>query len=424
MSPPSAVNFAGIDPPSANAGLVIRIASPACVAASAPSKNAACHFQSTESSKRALPPLARRLIPVWGEHPGPPSDRPGVLATGRRSGPNGFSSPRGGQYIHRQMKRAVRLFSRLLVPAAAAALFFTACARYQSPLRIGMDIWPPYGLFYLAQQKGFFADEGVEVKLFDFWAISDVRRAFETGKLDGVATTLVEVLMARDASPRDLRAVRLIDFSNGADVILARREIDSMQDLRGKRIGVEPASLNTYVLVRALEKAGMQPSDVVAVPKEPRTMCDELLAGQLDAVVTYPPESARVLADPRFHAVFSSRDIPGEIVDVLALDARVLRERPREVAAMLRALDRACDYLRENPEEALRVMADRAGMPLEEFSLALGSGIELVAPSEQGAYFGPDKKLQTVADNIARILRAAGLLSGRPGVADCVSLPP
>ena len=298
------------------------------------------------------------------------------------------------------------------------------CGVPREPLRIGMDTWPPYGLFHLAQQRGFFAAEGVEVKLFDFMSLSDTRRAFENGKLDGVATTLVEVLMARDASPRDLRAVRVVDVSDGADVILAPTTVRSMRDLRGKRIGVEPASLNTYVLARALEREGLKLSDIIAVPGDPHSMCDDLLAGALDAVVTYPPESARVLADPRFRAVFSSRDIPGEIVDVLAFDAEVLEGRSDEVAGVLRALDRALVYLKENPAESFTIMADRAGITPEEFGRLLESGIILAGPGPQAEYFAAGGQLQSVARSIASTLRGGGLLSDRAGVEDCVAVRP
>lgn len=319
-----------------------------------------------------------------------------------------------------------RILPRILGILACCLILciLAACKRPEQPLRIGMDTWPPYGLFYLAQEKGFFRDEGVAVKLLDFGAISDVRRAFEQGKLDGVATTVVEVLMARDATARDLRAVRVIDVSEGGDVIIAPRNVRSMGDLRGKRIGVEPASLNMYVLARALEKAGMGLQDVIAVPMEPRSMCDDLLAGHIDAVVTYPPESGRVLADPRFHAVFTSGEIPGEILDVLAFDAPILRSRAEDIAGVVRALDRAFQYSKENPQDSWRIMADRAGVSPEEFSRQLATGIILVPPGRQGDYFGAGGKLQAAADSIARTLRGVGLMSGRAGVTDCVAGQP
>lgn len=338
--------------------------------------------------------------------------------------PADVSNPGPREYDCIGMKRWFGFLASLPALVAVSALLLAGCPRPREPLRIGVDTWPPYGLFYLAQAKGFFRDEGVTVKLLDFGAVSDVRRAYEQGKLDGVATTVVEVLMARDATARDLRVVRLIDISEGGDVILAKESIRSMRDLRGKRIGVEPASLNMYVLARALEKAGMTFKDVTVVPKEPRAMCDELLADRLDAVVTYPPESARVLADPRFHTVFTSLEIPGEIIDVLAFDARALRARPRDIAGVMRALDRALQYLKENPQDSWRIMADRAGVSPEEFGRLLTAGIILVTPEQQAAYIGDGGKLQAIADSIARTLRGVGLMSDRAGVTDCVGKQP
>lgn len=297
------------------------------------------------------------------------------------------------------------------------------CRQPEPPLRIALNAWPGYAAIYLAQEKGFFRDAGVEVKLVEFGALADARRAFETGKVDGLATTIIEVLMARDASSRDLRIVRVVDFSNGGDMIVARKNVRSMRALRGARIGVELSSLGVYVLARALEKEGMALTDVELVSKDQRSMGEALLEGRLDAVVTYPPESESLLASPGFHAVFTSREIPGEIVDVLALSSGVLRKRPEQVAAFLGAVDRAFAYLKEVPEDALRALAPRMELSPDQLKTVLESEIALVAPLEQEAYLGEGGKLRPTIDAVAATLRQVDVLSGRPGVTDCIEKP-
>jgi NitT/TauT family transport system substrate-binding protein len=315
--------------------------------------------------------------------------------------------------------------AKRLAFAVGMALAPTSCSPPREPLRIGVDhSWPPYGILYLAEEKGFYEQEKVPVRLFDFTSVSDSRRAYETGKLDGLAGTIVEVLAARDASQRDLKIVHIVDISEGADVVNAPTKVSSMQGLKGQRVGAEPLSVSTYVLIRALEKAGMRPSDIRPVPHNPEEIADAMLAGQLEAAATYPPASTRVLADPRFHEIFSSREIPGVIVDIVAVDAEVMRNRPQDAAAFLRAINRAYEYLQANPEESLHIMAKHEGFTPEALGKMFREDVILSTPDQQAAYLAKGGKLQTVVDHTARTLNQAGVLSDDARVTDCIYIKP
>jgi NitT/TauT family transport system substrate-binding protein len=288
-------------------------------------------------------------------------------------------------------------------------------------LRIAINSWPGYEVIYLAQEKGFFRESGVDVRLVEFGSLSDARRAYETGKVDGLATTVVEVLMARDATPRDLQIVRVFDASSGADVIVAHSKFASMSELRGKRVGVELASLGIYVLARALELERMTLADVQVVSQDQKTMREELLIGELDAVVTYPPESLAVLNDPKFRTVFSTLQIPGEVVDVLAMDGQAMRARPADVKAFLTGLDLAYDYLQKHPEDACRIMAEREGVSAQAFQKLLADGMTLTGPDDQAAFLGPQGTLRAVVKGVAESLQRVQLISSNPKVTECLA---
>jgi NitT/TauT family transport system substrate-binding protein len=76
------------------------------------------------------------------------------------------------------------LLARVLA-AAAAILGLASCTSYEPPLRIALIRWPPFEFLHLAQEKGYFAEEGVEVRLIEFVAVNDTQRAFEHDKIDG-----------------------------------------------------------------------------------------------------------------------------------------------------------------------------------------------------------------------------------------------
>lgn len=316
-------------------------------------------------------------------------------------------------------------FRRLLAWACVGLIVgcgLIAC-QDRRPLRFGINLWPPDELLYLAQEKGFFRDEGVEVRLVEFDTLADERRAFEHGKIAGLATTPVETLLARDQSGRDVRILLVTDVSHGADRIIARNDITKPAELRGKRIGVEPGSLGLYVLSRALELASLSLDDVHIVALPIPRMNRNLAAGKVDAIVTFPPYSHEVSRDPRFHSVFDSSSIPGEILDVLAFDAEFLRQNEQDVDAFLRAYRRAFAYLREHPEDATRIMGRREHLSAEEFARSLSDGITLVGPDEQEPYLRPGGTLQRSLEGISRTLYANGLLSRPADVAGCVGRP-
>lgn len=273
------------------------------------------------------------------------------------------------------------------------------------PFRVGINAWPGYEFVYLAAQKGFFADEGLEVHVVEFSSLADARRAYERGQIDAIATTVVEVLQIHDQSTRRPQIVRVLDYSEGADVILAQPRIKSGAELRGARIGVELASLGVYVLARGLESHGLELSDVTAVAADQMSMEGQFDRGELDAVVTYPPISVKMLADSSAHPVFSTAGIPGEVLDVLAVEDDLIAKRPKDVQRFLHAIERAMTYEKQSPADAHQIMAEREGITPEEFAAALTNGMRLVDSSGQAAYFGSNGKLHEVVKRTESVLR-------------------
>lgn len=310
----------------------------------------------------------------------------------------------------------------LFAVIALVLLFAAACdiAEPKAPLSIGMNAWPGYEFLYLAQVKGFYEQEGVEVRLVEYGSLSDARRDFERGHLDAMASTLVEVLQAKHLSNRSPEVALVADFSNGADVIVARKDITSLAQLRGKRIGVESASLNEFILARALQNAGLKLADVERVALDQAAMAEAFANGKIDALVTYPPASVEVLSQPDAHRLFGSDEIPGEVVDVVAFDESVFKKRPGDIKAVLRAWGRAVDYAQVNRADAYAVMAAREGISAEEFTQAM-DGLHPVPLAEQGAYFVDGSRLADVLKLVDETLRSAGVISGPDRSGCCLS---
>jgi len=300
-----------------------------------------------------------------------------------------------------------------LLAVISSLLIAAGCSEQPPPpIRVGINLWPGYEFLYLAQEKGFYRDEGVDVRLIEFNSLSDARRAFERGQIDAMGTTVIEVLQVRDHSARSPKIVQVVDYSNGGDVIIARPGIKQVSDLRGTRIGVELASLGVYVLARGLAAGGLTLKDVIPISMDQLSMEEAFGKGDLDAVVSYPPISIKLLRDSKLNKVFSTAQIPGEVIDVIAVEEEIIAERPADVAKLLRAFQRAIEYSKQNREDAYRIMAAREGITAEEFGSALGGDIQMVNAADQAAYFQTGGKLATIIDFSDHILRESGQIKG------------
>lgn len=365
----------------------------------------------------SLPPPTENSRSLPPRFPQMPSDQDPSTPTDPAVVPGAVPTPAAADAPPPASRRYTWLW-----PLAAVALLLTgaittsmqyAALRAHPPLRIAMNPWPGYEFATLAAHLGFFEEEGVQVRLVELSSLSDCRRAVERHQVDGMFSTLVEVLLSQQQSglPSDITLVA--DASEGADVIVARDDLPDLASLKGRRIAVEDASLNEVVLHRALQSAGLALTDVTIVHMAALEMPRAFAEGRIDAAVSYPPMSLTLLKQGA-HTVFCTRQMPGVILDVLAFHRHTAQTRADEVAAFGRAFFRAMDYARQNPDKAYAIMAAREGITAEEFKEVLSNGIRLVTAAEQTEYLGPGGKLHAAARMISADLSSIAAWKSLP----------
>ena len=247
-------------------------------------------------------------------------------------------------------------------------LTLSGCMREtEPPLRIGTNVWIGSEPLYLARDLGYLDREAVQ--LVEYPSASEVSRAFRNQAIDGMVISLDElfVLAVDGLQPK---IVVVVDVSHGADVVVGRSGMRAMKDLKGKRVAVESAALGAFVLSRALALNGMQASDVSMVHLESNEHPAAFEQGQVDGAVTFDPYRTQMLGAGA-HTLFDSSQIPGEIVDLLAVRASVLEKNPRAVQTLLTGWFKALDYLEREPKDAAARMAVREQITGEQFLQAL-----------------------------------------------------
>lgn len=299
----------------------------------------------------------------------------------------------------------IRLSERIVV--MLSCILLSACTdSSQIPLRIGINPWPGYEFLYLAKEKGFFQEAGIAVQIVELSTLADTRRAFEQGLVDGIGCTLMEAVLAAHNSEREPKIVSIVDYSAGSDAIIAREAISSFELLRGKRIGVEVGSIGMYLLYRALENHHMTLSDVTILPMSPLQQEISFQDGSIDAAVIYPPILSRLQRIQKFHILFSSNDIPNEIVDILMFDGNTIKNRRKQLTTLLQVLERSVAYAVNEPEEAFAIMAAKEHITPQEMHRSM-DGIKLLTLKEQREILHNSGQLE---DAIVRMIKVLTII--------------
>ena len=156
------------------------------------------------------------------------------------------------------------------------------------PLKIALNIWPGYGAFFIAKDKGFYKDAGVDVAIEIIQGDPEREAALVSGKTDGIGMTIDNLVLLRDKGI-PVKAIYKYDGSNGADGILAKKEITSVADLRGKNVGWAPGTTSHFLLTQVLKDAGLTTKDLVHAAMSSDDAGAAFAAGRLDAAVTWEP---------------------------------------------------------------------------------------------------------------------------------------
>ena len=263
------------------------------------------------------------------------------------------------------MNLHVRAGRRLCVLACLAlSLALSGCLREpEAALRIGTNVWIGSEPLYLAREIGRL--DPASVQLVEYPSASEVLRAFRNQAIDGMVISLDELFgLAVDGFQP--RIILVVDVSHGADVVVGRRGMRTMSDLKGKSVAVESSALGAFVLSRALAVNGMQASDVNVVHLESNEQTSAFEKGQVDGAVTFDPYRAQFL-QAGARTLFDSAQIPGEIVDLLAVRASAIDKEPKAIQALLAGWFDAIDYMNRNPKDAARQMGIRQQTTGEQF---------------------------------------------------------
>jgi NitT/TauT family transport system substrate-binding protein len=298
-------------------------------------------------------------------------------------------------------------------------------------VRIAVSPWPPSASLYIAQEKGYFRDEGLEATLQDYpsghLGLADVL----SGKADfAVAADTPIAVAAVDGKP--VVVVATICEIERAILLVARKDrgISTAGDLRGKTIGMVAGSASEFFLHIYLTTAYIHPKSLRIVDLAPERMVPALLTGEVDAVSTWAPHTTALLDKLGSNGVILHEPGLYTMSWNIATAKDLTRRDPEAISRFLRAIIRADRMIAERPAEARAITAKKCGMEIAaverewsncDFTTHIDQSLILNLEDQSrwilGKKAGSDRKSPNIMDHVY----TKGLIAVHPGAVRVVS---
>jgi NitT/TauT family transport system substrate-binding protein len=314
-----------------------------------------------------------------------------------------------------------QIVTRLLGVLVWASLLSTAePAGAGTPVTLGVVTWIGYGPIYCAAANGYYKKYGIDVKLVNFSDNSVMPGAVQSGEIDATTLTYDQVIAA-NARGWKLKVVMPLDYSVGGDAILARAQIQSIKDLKGRKVAFMSASPSDFLLGYALAKDGLSERDIQPVNTTPEGVVGILAGGSADVGVSYEPNVSVIVKSSggqRFHVLLSSREARGMITDVLVLKDSVIAKNPKWVAALIRGTMDGLAFMKADPAKAAAIIAKTLEISPAEVQEQLAN-VENPALADLGDVFKKATALPSFYASgkiIAEILKREGQIDVPPPI--------
>jgi NitT/TauT family transport system substrate-binding protein len=314
--------------------------------------------------------------------------------------------------------------NRRLFGAALAVIVLAGCGPQTASssstgaagkIRLGFSAWPGWFPWQVAQEQGLFAKNGVAVDLKYFDSYTDSLNALATGNLDANSQTLNDTLSSVSGGAKQT-IVLVNDNSTGNDQIIARDGINTLADLKGKKVAAEQGTVDHYLLLLALKRAGLSAGDIKFTPLATDAAAAAFVAGQVDAVGVFAPFTTTALGRAGSKAITTSKDFPGAIPDHLVFSSAFVSGHHKEIQALVQTWYDTLAWITANKDKAIAIMAKRAGVSTADYR-TYDAGTTIFTREQNLAAFRPGgtpANLDFQAASIADFLVDTKLVDKKP----------
>ena len=260
------------------------------------------------------------------------------------------------------------LFGALLVIALAVTLSTKSPSGSETAfpesekLVVGAQNNLGLSLFFIAREKGFFREQGLDVETAMFSAGPEINEAMLGDRVDVGLMGDMPVITIASKIPVKVFSTVVTGRYRRRIMVPMDSDVRNITDLNGKKMGLKKggAMYTNWLLIE--KYYGVKASQIVDVdnPNQP----DALRTKQIDAIFTKEPVSSTIEMN-RWGRWVPVEQVPG-LSDPLVAIAKesTLKKRPEAIRKFIRALKKAESFVKDNPDESAQVMSNIISLPL------------------------------------------------------------
>ena len=233
------------------------------------------------------------------------------------------------------------------------------------PIKIAFCTWAGYAPMYIAKEKGYLAEKGYDADIVIMEDESTYGAAFASNSIQALGQVLDRDIIQYGAGAPE-QYVCTMDASTGGDGIVATADIQTMDDLAGKTIGMDKSATSYFFFLQALADSHITEDQCNIIEMTNDEAGDAFIAGNLDAAVTWEPQLSNCSQREGGHKLVTSADYPKAIIDVLTVNSNFAAEHPTVYEDLAECWYEAIDYLNSNFDDGCQIMADGLGLDVQD----------------------------------------------------------
>jgi len=282
----------------------------------------------------------------------------------------------------------------------------------KTPIKIAINEWPGYAHAFIAQEKGFFEKNGVNVELVFDTSYTASQQRYINGEVNGVFEVLPDT-MFRNTQGLPSKVVYLMDYSESGDVFVG--SVNSVDELKGQTIGVEGINTFSHIFaLKTIEMYGMTEGDVLFEIVLAQDVVKKLDDGTIQAGHTWEPTKSEAI-EKGYNVIANAGDFPYLVTDVLVFDQNIIDKRPDDIQKIVQSMFEAQEFQKTNTDEAVRIMAEAENVDPK----AMLAGLEAIFMTDLDENFkvmnpSNDPTLKNAIDVIAKFYLERGQISYQP----------
>jgi NitT/TauT family transport system substrate-binding protein len=273
---------------------------------------------------------------------------------------------------------------------------------------------------YIPAEKGYFEEEGVNAEIVLINDDSQLVSALASNKVQMLISAADFTTILADAGI-DAPQIFSTDTGYGSDGLVVKNDINSISDLKGKKVHLALGFPSHFFFRFMAEKTGLQADDVEFVNITADQVGAGFVAGQIDYGMTWEPWLSKASERTDGKVLFTSREEDGIITDTIVARRDLIENRREDVKRIMRAFFKGVEFWKENPEEANAIMAKNFNIPVDEYSAMM----DTIKPLDYDANlkkFNPssERSLFELASKAADYYFEDGIIQSKPDVSKLI----